>query len=368
MPPIDLAAIKALAALTPDDLGDTEEDVKIHFVVHLLHALGHTRLRFEHKDMDILLKEGLPRGSTVVVEVKRPDLSLDAHVAQLERYSFDERALVAVLTNGRVLRVYAPFWNRAKSFSETLLWEFSRGDLAQLRHVEAIASVLSHEALASKAALTALQQRQATVEFVWEFAEDLRQRHREWGEQLEQRLREIDQQIARLDAERSQRERQLGELGVRERDKIRRFFRLAGVPLAPTGEFGYLLADGPDMVPAEAGRAAAKRPPKSRPREWSDDELYKNATTYQRRVFAAFVSLGQRTVALKELAHQVGLSPHSTVTALTSFRRLSTRWGRDTLIEVERTSATDHAQRGHIYSIAPRYWPVIQRLYRKGAP
>ncbi len=83
--PVDAAKLSTLAALSDDDLGVTEEDVKIRFAVPLLEALGHTRLAFEHKGKDILLRDGLPRGSTVVVETKRPDAALDAHLAQLER-------------------------------------------------------------------------------------------------------------------------------------------------------------------------------------------------------------------------------------------------------------------------------------------
>jgi len=159
---VDIEAIAALAAMTADDLGESEEDVKVRFVVPLLHALGHTKLRFEHKGIDVLLKTGLPRGSAVVVETKRPDASLDAHLEQIERYSFEARSMLSVLTNGRVLRVYAPFWNRAATFAETLVWEFPRRGLAQFRHTEALASVLSRDALASKAARAALEQRQAT--------------------------------------------------------------------------------------------------------------------------------------------------------------------------------------------------------------
>ena len=364
---VDLHKLHDLGSMSADEMGGSEEDVKIHFVVPLLHALGHTRLRFEHKGMDVVIKDGLPRGSTVVIEVKRPDENLDRHLAQLERYSFEERSLLSLLTNGRQLRIYAPFWNRAKTFPETLLWEFERGDLAEDRHANAIASLLSREALVGKWTLAALQERESVIETAWASAEALQQKDVEHRRQIDSRLGEIDRQIAQLQAERGQRLDELAAASPRTLDKIRALFRVAGVPIVPNGEFAYL-AEGTGAQPPE-GKVVGRRPvPKSMPREWSDDELYKNATTYQRRVFAGFVSLGQRTVALKELAVHVGLSPHSTVTAFTSFRRLSTRWGRDTLIEVERTSAGDHAQRGHIYSIAPRYWPVIQRLYRKEAP
>ena len=79
----DLQRAKHLAALSPEDLGRSEEEVKINFVVPLLELLGHSRLRFEYKNKDILLRESLPAGATVVVETKRAGEPLDRHLDQL---------------------------------------------------------------------------------------------------------------------------------------------------------------------------------------------------------------------------------------------------------------------------------------------
>jgi len=272
--------------------------------------------------------------------------------------------LLSVITNGRRLRIYAPFWNRAKSFAETLLWEFDRRQLADSRHIEALAAVLSHEALASKKAISAVQQREATVEFIWEFAEEIRQRRREWGQQLGERIRQIDQQIAALDAEQRRREKQLRELGPKERDNIRRLFRLADVPLVPTGQFGELVAAGPEPGATHAEGAAPGKRRKPTPREWTADDLRAKATPYQRRIFAAFVRLGRRTLGLKEIARRVRLSPRTVAGAMVRFRVRKEIGGREPLILFQKTSANEHRRRGHLYSIAPRYWPVLRRLYR----
>lgn len=61
--PVDAAKLAALATLTDEQLGITEEDAKIRFAVPLLEALCHTRLAFEHKGKDILLRDGLPRAA-----------------------------------------------------------------------------------------------------------------------------------------------------------------------------------------------------------------------------------------------------------------------------------------------------------------
>jgi len=368
---IDIAKLKALAAMTADDLGETEEDVKIHFIVPLLGALGHTRLRFEHKGMDVVLKTGLPRGCSVVVETKRPDVSLDAHLAQIERYSFEERSLLSVLTNGRHLRIYAPFWNRATTFAETLVWDFRRSDLADSRHIDALAAVLSRDALATKTARTALQQRQGTIEFVWDMADDIRQRHREWGEQLRQRIDQIGTQMASLDVEQRHCEKQLRHLDGTTRDKLRRLFKLAGVPLVPTGDCWDVVAEDAAAAAlaargkgAEPGRKPTKRRRKPKAREWTVEDVRAKATPIQVRVFSAFVQLGTRTLGLKEIASHARLAPNVISAAMAPFRTRKEVTGREPLMECHRMSLRDRRERGNLFSITPRHWPLVRRAYR----
>jgi len=326
---VDTETIKALATMAADDLGESEEDVKVRFVVPLLHALGHTKLRFEHKGIDVLLKTGLPRGCAVVVETKRPDASLDPHLEQLERYSFEARSLLSVLTNGRVLRIYAPFWNRATTFAETLLWEFRRGDLAQFRHIEAIAGVLSRDALAAKTARAAIEHRQGTIEFIWEVAEEIRQRHRDWGEQLRHRVDEIGRQMAALDLEQRRCEEELRGLDAQIRDKLRRLFKLAGIPLVPTGDYWDLAAEDAAAAEAASRRKGAKPRRKPQARGWTVEDVRAKATPIQVRIFSAFVQLGKRTLGLKEIARHARLAPKVISGAMASFRTRKELTGRE---------------------------------------
>ena len=400
---VDAGKLKALAALRAEELGESEEDVKIRFVVPLLEALGHSRMRFEHKGQDVVLKEGLPRGCAVVVEVKRPEASLDLHLPQLERYALAERSLVAVLTNGRVVRIYAPLWGVPRSFADALLWEFPRAALAESRVAEAAASVLSLAALASKSAVAAVRDRQVRMEFFWEEAEDLRRRHREWREQLERRMRDNEARMAQLDAEQRAIEKELGEIEGRAKDKVRLLFRLAGVPVAAGGEWGRALgeparrgvSEGTEggrgsvrsSVPTrerrdesgngtrerrdEAGKGTRERreePAGGRGGEWTGEEVYGKATTYQRRIFATFVALGRRTLGLKEIAPYVRLGPVAIVAALKRFRVPRLTGGRTPLLELRRTSGAEHVERGNLCTIAPRCWPLLRRLYRDEKP
>ncbi len=258
-PEVDEAKLAALAALSDSDLGVTEEDVKIRFAVPLLEALGHTRLSFEHRCKDILLREGLPRGSAVVVETKRPDAPLDAFLGQLEGYASEERCLLAVLTNGHSLRIYSPFWNRARSFAETLVWDFARADLANPRHVADLTNVLSRGALEGGWAHSALLGRHYSIEGTWRTADGIRQQHRDRRRELEGRLRDLGRQAAQLDSDRRAVEAELDELPARERRKLCNLFRVTCVPIIPRGEFGDLLVREPESA-AETYRAVFGTP------------------------------------------------------------------------------------------------------------
>ena len=361
----DAKAVRALAHLTDDEIGHSEEDVKIHFLVPLLHALGHTRVRYEHRGKDALLADGLPRGCTIVIETKRPDACLDAHIAQLERYALEERALLAVLTNGRTVRIYAPFWNRAASFAETLLWHFPRRDLARSATLHALASLLSRDALVRRWALVALQQRQATIESVWASAAALRQQHGGQRDQLHQRLAAITREVANLEAERTRCETRLGQLPAAERERIRGLLHIARIPIVPTGEFADVLPAEPEPpapVPRPKRKAKRERRPPV-PRQWTDDDLCKNVTPYQARIFRAFVAAGRPTLSLKELRESTGLASRVISGATSNFRFPKDITGRDPVIARQRVSAADRLRHGNLYAIAPVHWPTIQRLY-----
>ncbi|HPD16324.1 MAG TPA: hypothetical protein PLE19_15330 [Planctomycetota bacterium] len=71
MPGLDFERLKQLATLTPEQIGEREEEVKINFAVPLLEALGHSRLRFEHRANDVLLHNGLSPFLDVIKLLRR---------------------------------------------------------------------------------------------------------------------------------------------------------------------------------------------------------------------------------------------------------------------------------------------------------
>ena len=87
------------------------------------------------------------------------------------------------------------------------------------------------------------------------------------------------------------------------------------------------------------------------------------ATAYQRRIFAASVQAGERTLGLKEIAKATSLEPRSITGAMSNFRFPKNLTGREPIIQRHRLSTTERKRRGNLYTISPRYWPRIQRLY-----
>jgi len=103
---IDVERLKALAALQPEDIRGSEENLKQKFLVPLLEALKHEKryLDFERPvhggRLDVFVT-GLPKDCKVAVETKRFGEDLDLHLTQIAKYAALEGLLVTVITNGR---------------------------------------------------------------------------------------------------------------------------------------------------------------------------------------------------------------------------------------------------------------------------
>ncbi|MBM4038254.1 MAG: hypothetical protein FJ290_07030 [Planctomycetes bacterium] len=410
MPETDFAKLRQLAALGPDDLGDNEEAVKINFAVPLLEALGHSRLRFEHRQRDIVLSQGLPRGMAILVETKRPREPLDRHLDQLERYAYQERSLLAVLTNGEEIRLYVPLWANAPSFAESLLLSVRRADLADLVSARRLAAVLGARALASGAADRSIRTAQARREQAWRHLAVIRAQARRQREGLEARLRDLTAQADQLAAEKSTVEGKLTRLdaslarsldtlrtlyGVREpappKQPARPHLSLGAwpersrgqrSPAVASGEGGRVRVPSQDAAGAQApspqpspqgrgGEAGAQRrgpgPGRSSTPEWTDSDLTTMSTANQQRIFAAFARAGKRTLGTIEIAEAAGIPQHAVSGAISGFLFPARSGRKEHLFEIVVPPRAEYDRLGKLVTIAEKYWPIVCRLYR-GTP
>lgn len=180
--------LKKYADLTKDQIGNSEEDVKINFIVPFLETLGHVRPDFEYKRNDIILKKDLPKTSTVIIETKRYGKPLDPEIGQLERYCKEEgRPLLGIITNGEEIRIYSPGWWRHTNFTDKLIYSLKRTDLKNDKICKELYSILSKKNLANDSA----------EDFVKEREKEIKERKM----RIEQESKIFDQQIAAKEME-----------------------------------------------------------------------------------------------------------------------------------------------------------------------
>ncbi len=131
---MNINEIDKLSRLKVEDICNSEEDVKMKFIVPLLKALGHEEdIYYESDRMDIIIKGG-PYKTTMLVEAKHHSKRLKDYIQQLNEYWNRHRSTIAVLSNGREIWIFHPSWTE-KPFKDTLLFSIKRQDLVSQKDV-----------------------------------------------------------------------------------------------------------------------------------------------------------------------------------------------------------------------------------------
>jgi hypothetical protein len=141
-------------------IGHTEEDVKINFIVPWLESFGHERLSFEHHMFDILIKYP---DYTILVETKKMGILMDEVTFQLEKYSKKMRIDLAIMTNCSEFFFFSPEWN-TKEYEDRLLLYCQRSELADDDVNLFLESILSKEKILSGVASVTLKKREKFIE------------------------------------------------------------------------------------------------------------------------------------------------------------------------------------------------------------
>lgn len=199
--------IRRLTNLTKEDIGKSEEDVKINFIVPLFEALGHERLKFEHKWKDALV-EKLDHLCKLVVETKNYDKNLDGELQQLERYCHEERPLLGIIANGSEIRISSYFWRFRQTFQKTLIYSINRKDFNEETIVQILWNVLSRDNLKSGKAKDYIIERENEIESaedkikgIEENTNNEEKNIRMKIDELTQKVEEIKSQVSNLNAE-----------------------------------------------------------------------------------------------------------------------------------------------------------------------
>jgi len=362
----DFEKLSRLAALAASDIGTSEEEVKVNFAVPLLEALGHSRLRLEYKQRDIVVHSGGHRPLSVIIETKRAGEPLDRHLAQLERYAADEKCFLALLTNGEELRFYAPPWPGVPTFAQALLWEIRRADLANPTLARDVASCLSPNALASGEAAQLVATCQEQLDLQREKLDRVQEEAQARRDGIAGRLRELDRHAASIERERTKLRAGLQEVDAWEESVIGELHPSAAFPRSAKRRAPAAASPPPSAAPEAAAEPQPEPPSSRRPKPWRDEELFDAANEPQRRIFALFArnaKTGRRTLGTKDIAAQTGLTPQQVNGALARFAHAGKVGTREPLFEITRPVGKGVRVTGVLFTLIEKYWEAIQRLY-----
>lgn len=186
-----------LAMLSKKDIGESEESVKINFIVIFLELLGHKRMNYEHDRTDIFISKGLPNDCSIIVECKKYEKDLDYDVDQLKRYWDKKRSLLALLINGKEILIFSPFW-KGKSFSDTLIYRVNREQLSDKGIVDKLYEILSYESLKNKTAKKFIDDRENFIDEKKEAIENVITELHKQRQQLEENNKILLDEISKI--------------------------------------------------------------------------------------------------------------------------------------------------------------------------
>lgn len=218
--------IERIAKLTREEVGISEENVKQKIVVPLLECLGHHRnqLDFEYgsgnKRIDIFIKH-LPIDCKIVIDVKNYNEDLDNHLEQIGSYAFQEGALLALIINGKEIRIYDPFF-RGFSFRNSLLYSIKREELVKDENIEILKNILSRDNLVSRKAKEFIIKRETEILEAYSKIEKIKERYAQKRKELETKRESLLKQISDLQNE-------ITELSKQEMENVQKIAKDVGI-------------------------------------------------------------------------------------------------------------------------------------------
>ncbi len=190
-----------LAKLSAEEIGNNENNVKYKFIMPLLKAFGYKEeIDFEHSAqgnrIDILIRT--TSHNKLLVEAKSYDKSLDEYVLQLKRYCDEISPLVAMLTNGKEIRLYSPFW-RGREFHDRLIYVVQRNDIADEHILEKLEKVLSRHFLENREIIDEhIGQREKELEAIYKTIKEKNTFYEQEIDGLKHHVIDIGNQIVEL--------------------------------------------------------------------------------------------------------------------------------------------------------------------------
>ena len=198
-----METLNKLSVLTVKEIGQTEEDVKLKFIVPFLECFGHERMLFEHKYKDIIIKHDKNISSLVVIEAKKYGKPLDNELEQLERYCNEEKPLLGIISNGCEIRIYSPDWKRKNSFEEKAIYTIKTTDLSYDDLGKRLKLILGKENLFSDKADDYINEREKEIRDSIKLIEEKKEQINKTIDQKKKEIIDLEEQLKDIDLKES---------------------------------------------------------------------------------------------------------------------------------------------------------------------
>ena len=225
--------IRRLANLTKEEIGNSEEDVKINFIVPLFEAFGHERLKFEHRWKDALVEEIDPL-CKLIIETKNYDKDLNKELQQLERYCHEERPLLGIIANGREVRIFSYFWRFRPTFTKTLIYCINRKDLNNENLIQKIENILSITNLNNGKTKDFIIEKEREIENEEDKIESIEKDSKEKVEKLQVKIDDLSNKIEDIEKQVEKYKSEKKELIKETREQISQIWQNLRLPQLPT--------------------------------------------------------------------------------------------------------------------------------------
>lgn len=226
--------LRGIADLSKEEIGRSEEDVKIIFIVPLFEAFGHERLKFEHRWKDAIV-EKFDQSCEIVIETKNYDKDLDADIQQLKMYCDEERPLLGIIANGTQIRIFSPFW-RGRKFGETLIYYINREDLKHESIIQTLENILSRNNLESGKVNEFIIEREREIENAEKKIKGIERESEEKKEQIQAKIGELSDNVNKLKKQIEESESEKRRITTETREQLSQIWQNLGFLHPPVVE------------------------------------------------------------------------------------------------------------------------------------
>lgn len=226
--------LRGIADLSKEEIGRSEEDVKINFIVPLFEAFGHERLKFEHRWKDALV-EKFSQSCELVIETKNYGKDLDVDIQQLKKYCDEERPLLGIIANGTQIRIFSHFW-RGRKFGETLIYYINREDLKHESIIQTLENILSRSNLESGKVNEFIIEREREIENAEKKIKGIERESEEKKEQIQAKIGELSDNVNKLKKQIEESESEKKKITTETRGQISQIWQNLGFLHPPVVE------------------------------------------------------------------------------------------------------------------------------------